>query len=522
MDCKKIYIPDASTSEGKKGIESSQSFVIVGANGSGKSHLGAWIEKNNSNVLRISAQRALSIPDTIIVKDSESSWNNIYYGNENQKNKIYKWNVGKETSTLTNDFGSVLSMLFSEDYTQLRKNKDRIIQTSVPEYLKTIADIVEEIWGIIMPQRKLLFDKFDVKAQLGEETYKGSGMSDGERVCLYLIAQCLLTPNGYIIVIDEPEIHLHMSIMKKLWDEIEKNSPNKTFVYITHNLQFASSRTSATKIWVKSFDGHNKWDLSIIDNGDIPEELLMEVLGTRSPVLFVEGDESSYDIALYQEVFENYHVVACHNCQKVIELTKAFNNERVRSLHSIAVKGIIDHVFLSKEEIESYAKQDIYPIEVSEVENLFLIEPLIKFAAERIGEKPDVIFAKVSDFLFDKLQKEKQEIINAICVKEIRHRLSRFSSGGQQVDKIEEDLNKMVSDIDINAIYSQAESIITGIIARKDYKSMIKFYNNKGLCGQVGGIIGFKKPYPQIILDLLKGENRGEIVTALKEYLPSI
>lgn len=516
MSCKKIFIPDTSTSEGKKEIESSQSFVIVGANGSGKSHLGAWIEKNNKNVLRISAQRALSIPDNINIKDSEASWNKIFYGNETYKDKAHKWSRGKETSTLTYDFESVLSLLFSEDYSQLRRNREEKTQ------LKTIADIVEEIWDKIMPQRQVVFDKFNVLAKHGEETYKAGVMSDGERVCLYLIAQCLLTPDNYAIVIDEPEIHLHLSIMKNLWDEVETHCPNKTFVYITHNLQFAASRTSATKIWVKSFDGHNKWDLSIIDNDDIPEELLMEVLGTRSPVLFVEGEKSSYDFALYQEVFENYHVVACHNCQKVIELTKAFNNERVRSLHSIAVKGIIDHDFLSKEEIESYSKQNIYPIEVSEVENLFLIEPLIKFAAERIGEKPDVIFAKVSDFLFDKLQKEKQEIINAICVKEIRHRLSRFSSGGQQVDTIEEDLNKMVSDIDINAIYSQAESNITGIIARKDYKSMIKFYNNKGLCGQVGGIIGFKKPYPQIILDLLKGENRGEIVTALKEYLPSI
>ena len=47
-------------------IESVQNFVIVGANGSGKSHLGAWIEQQSANgeVLRISAQRALSIPDS--------------------------------------------------------------------------------------------------------------------------------------------------------------------------------------------------------------------------------------------------------------------------------------------------------------------------------------------------------------------------------------------------------------------------------------------------------------------------
>lgn len=49
---KQIVIPiDGQNST----IDSIQNFVIVGANGSGKSHLGAWIETNNKDVLRISA-----------------------------------------------------------------------------------------------------------------------------------------------------------------------------------------------------------------------------------------------------------------------------------------------------------------------------------------------------------------------------------------------------------------------------------------------------------------------------------
>lgn len=59
-------------------IDSIQNFVIVGANGSGKSHLGAWIETNNKDVLRISAQRALSVPDVITFKSEENAWNKIY------------------------------------------------------------------------------------------------------------------------------------------------------------------------------------------------------------------------------------------------------------------------------------------------------------------------------------------------------------------------------------------------------------------------------------------------------------
>ena len=70
--------------------ESVSNFIIIGANGSGKSHLGVWIEENQGediNVLRISAQRALTIPKTIVVKSEEAAWNKIYYGNETEKNK---------------------------------------------------------------------------------------------------------------------------------------------------------------------------------------------------------------------------------------------------------------------------------------------------------------------------------------------------------------------------------------------------------------------------------------------------
>ena len=521
MNSKTIIIPDPVN--GKREIESPQSFVIVGANGSGKSHLGAWIEKYNGNVLRISAQRALSIPDVINIKDRDASWNKIYYGHETSLNKNIKWNNGKETSTLIYDYENVLSMLFSEDYGQLRKNnKDSRIAGSI-EYKETITDIVEGIWQVVMPQRQLELDRFEVKAKYGEELYKAGGMSDGERVCLYLIAQCLLAPDNYIIVIDEPELHLHLSIMKRLWDEIESHCPGKTFVYITHNLDFATNRATAIKIWVKSFNGHDKWELYEIDKDEIiPDELLLEILGTRRPVLFVEGEKNSYDTMLYKEVFENHHVISCHNCQKVIELTKAFNNERVKSLHSYEVKGLIDHDYLSTEEIESYNKQNIYPINVSEVENLFLIEPLIKLAAKQIGENQEDTFAKVSDFLFENMAAHQNNIINAICVKEIRHLLNGFSSEGQSEADIQSDVNNLLSRIDIHEIYNRAKTCVLDIISKKDYKSLIKIYNNKGLCKQVSGLIGFKKPYPQIILNLIKGEKRQEIITAIKEYLPNV
>lgn len=67
--------------------------------------------------------------------------------------------------------------------------------------------------------------------------------------------------------------------------------------------------------------------------------------------------------------------------------------------------GLIDHDFLTEAEKESYLKQNIHTLNVSEVENLFLIEPLIKLAAKQIGNDENEVFQKVSDVLLKKWRK---------------------------------------------------------------------------------------------------------------------
>ena len=72
-----------------------------------------------------------------------------------------------------------------------------------PNRYETIVEKIKMIWNQVLPQRELVLEKFEAKAKYKEELYKAGSMSDGERVCLYLIAQCLITPDDYIIVVDD-------------------------------------------------------------------------------------------------------------------------------------------------------------------------------------------------------------------------------------------------------------------------------------------------------------------------------
>lgn len=296
-------------------IASNHSFVIVGANGSGKSRLGRHIEDtiSNKNAHRISAQRALTIPDFISLKSFEQASDLLLYGTTDkhalqQKHKNYKWGWNGYENKLIDDYENALSSVFALKNIENDKfvedcKKNEAIGSPHPKAPITVIDRIVEIWETIMPHREIIFNDAKVSAKHNGKEYHGKELSDGERVALYLLTQSLSVPDGYVIIIDEPEIHLHKSIMTRLWDKIEEYCPNKTFVYITHDLDFASSRKNATKLWVKGFDGTN-WSINVLPEAEnIPDNLIIEVLGNRKDILFVEGEKGSYDVELYKHIY---------------------------------------------------------------------------------------------------------------------------------------------------------------------------------------------------------------------------
>lgn len=524
-----LYIP----LEGEfKEITSLQNFVIVGANGSGKTRFGACIENcsKNGNVLRISAQRALSLPEIITLKSEEANWNSICYGDEKKKDKHYKWGWD-DSPKMVNDYERVLSAIFArknaenEEYVKDCKVKEKNGEekSAVPDM---ITDIMGTIWDSIFPHRQIEFKDTTVIAKLDSDNkYHAKRMSDGERVAIYLIGLCLIAPAGTKIVIDEPEIHLHKAIMYELWDNIERFCPDKTLVYITHDLDFAASRKEATKIWVKSFDGNGNWNIEILPQDSIiPESLMMEVLGNRKPVLFIEGQRGSYDNQLYPYFYENFNVIPCHDCHNVIEMTKAFNDPTIRHMHNYNVRGLIDRDYMTEEEILAYKESGIFTLDVAEVENLYLAEGIVRLVANHQILDEDSVFSNLKDFLFEEFSKEYDLQLISMCTKEIRHRMGCFTKPHDNtLEALVLKKDELVQSIDVTKIYENCKRSIDDIIERKDYNELLKRYNRKSLHNRVSQFFNLgKNEYPNLVLRLLKTPNRNHIISALRPYMPNI
>ncbi|MEO7557985.1 MAG: ABC transporter ATP-binding protein, partial [Gammaproteobacteria bacterium] len=77
----KLLLPKASGSTTE--VTSNQSILLIGANGSGKTRLGTWIEMTSPQsklVHRLSAQKSLSMPDTTTPVSIERAERDLLFG----------------------------------------------------------------------------------------------------------------------------------------------------------------------------------------------------------------------------------------------------------------------------------------------------------------------------------------------------------------------------------------------------------------------------------------------------------
>lgn len=517
-------------------LTESNAVIIIGANGAGKSKLGAWMELQDfAGVHRVGAQRSLNFGDSIPLKSYSEAENIVFYGTNDEtriqvNDKGFRWEWGKSyTTKLLDDFGNVLAALLALQNNEIASYFDLCRKAEQENHEKpstpqTVLDKMMQIWKDVLPQRDIVVDDskfFSSFIRNGVETkYSANQMSDGERAVLYLAAQVLCVPPGKTMIIDEPEIHLHRSIMNRLWKALEHNRPDCLFIYITHDTQFAAAHSYADKIWIKEYDGRN-WKLEKLTGNDLPEELVLDILGSRKNVLFVEGERNSYDTQLYTELYPDFLIIPCGSCTQVIARTKAFCNNP--SLHDCEVYGIIDRDFRSEYEIEKYKDDHIFTINVAEVENLFIVEELIRLMAAHMGKEPDNVFEAIKRYVID--DRFARQINGQICegaVAEIKYKLMCAEISKKNDEEAKASLDAVLAGIDYETIKQEQEAKFQAVLQSRSYADTIKVFNKKSVVSSIGHFLGINdKEYCSTVIALLHGEKHDAIVSAIAPYLPT-
>lgn len=525
----KYILPDQNNNPDEKETNY-QSMIIIGANGSGKSRLGAWIEQNSlDKTHRISAQRSLTFNKYINLKSYEAAMNLLTYGSETPlRDHRQRWEYDGEKynpmTSMLRDYENVLSALIAMQTKQQDEFiKDCKLKESLEkkhdEVPEMVFDKLKRIWNTVFSHRTIDIKDGKVIGILKDFEYEGRAMSDGERVALYLIAQCLCVPEDKIIIIDEPEIHLHRSIMDKLWTSIEAEREDCFFIYITHDTQFAATHKNSEKLWIKNYDGTN-WNFEEIKDSNLPEQLLLDILGNRKPVLFVEGTSDSYDTKLYSEIYKNYYVIPCGSCSSVISQTKSMKmNEQ---LHNFKCYGIIDRDYRDDYEIDAYKEDNIFTLEVAEVENLFLTEELLKVINNILEFNDNSQIERIKKYIIE--ERFAKEINKQICeaiVSELKFKLNTASISKVNEEKAKETLDKAFKKISYDNIKTKQTEKFNKILDSHVYKDILKVFNCKSLSMSIGHFLGINnKEYQNFILRKIRGEKANDIINAIIPYLP--
>jgi hypothetical protein len=524
----------ASSTAGTVNIESGQSIVIVGANGSGKTRLGTWIEfksKLKEVVHRISAQKSLTMPEYSSTSPLERAETEIRFGywdfaqirtNFDHYKTTQRWGQNPNTFLL-NDFEKLMVYLFSERFetsnTYLQASQASSDKVPPPQ---TKLDIIKRVWELILPHRELEITAGKIQTRVkGGDTphYSASEMSDGERVIFYLIGQALAAAKDGVIIVDEPELHLHKSIQTWLWREVQTARPDCLFVYMTHDVDFAASLTEAKKIWLKSFDGQLwEWEEAPSIEG-FPEELLLQILGSRRPILFIEGESGSYDVALFRELYPDYAVISRGSCSQVILATQALR-EAIQ-FHHLEAHGIIDRDRRNSEQITSLKSKGIEVINVAEIENLFCVPEVLKLVAEQQGFPSDEKFEKAKSFVFRALQKELEVQISLHVADEIKFRLNIFDTKKRGASELRAELESRVTDVDVEGIYTEVKSRFDNVIQRQDYIGALALFNRKGLAVQLSDIFEIKN-LPAYVLRMMQSSKSNAWIQSLNSYIPKL
>ncbi len=489
-------------------VISANSLVVIGTNGAGKSSFGrALLTRYADRALKISGLHALFITGQPDEHTPSDEWMPLQM-------------LIKERLLLPRitEYEKMILRLQREEFEAAVNYKEACKLNAGLEPPATKIDVIQQIWEQMFPHNRLIRKSGFIELTSAERScnsYTAGRMRDSEKLVFYLIAAGLYAPANALLVIEEPETLLHSSIKNLLWDKIEELRPDCTFVYLTHDIDFALARRSCNRLWIRSYDAdHQIWDYELIENNkSLPEELYMEVLGSRKPILFIEGtDNNSIDNRLYSLVFPDYMVKPMGGCQKVIETTKAFG--QLKDFHMLESMGIVDRDRRTEGEIRYLNEQHIFVPSVAEVENLLMLEDVIKSVAGRLMKNPDEIFRQVKENVIRLFEKDLEDQVILHAKHQVKKKLEmalncKIHSFEQLNDQVEEIHER----IRVEDIYSQIKTSFQMYIETADYNNILRVYNQKGmlpqsrvcqLCG-----ISTKEHYLDFVLSILR-ENKAE------------
>ena len=191
----------------------------------------------------------------------------------------------------------------------------------------------------------------------------------------------------------------------------------------------------------------------------------------------------------------------------MIETTRAFGE--MKYFHHLESKGIVDRDRRTAREIRTLREKNIYVPDVAEVENLLMLETVIRTVARRMMQDEEVVFETVKQNVISQFEKD----IESQALLHTRHRLRRqiehmIDRRLETIDELDVHVRTLTEGIGARRLYKDICQEFRQYVEEKDYTSILRVYNKKGMLPQsrVTQLCGLsnKDKYLSFILSVLK------------------
>ena len=515
-------------------LDAGHSTIFVGANGAGKTRLGVSIENQvpDAKIRRVAAHRSLVMPDQLSSMSYDRALRALEtgYPDVGGLKSAHRYQQKPEV-VLLSDYDYLLQALFAQQNREAVEHLEKHTSNRNQEPPVTVLSKLKNIWERLLPHRKLRLLEMSIEVMLvgapADSNYPGSQMSDGERVIFYLIGHCLITPADSVIIIDEPELHIHKAILGKLWDFIEAARKDCSFVYITHDLDFLVSRPTAAKFVVRSYSPTSNWELEPVPSGiEIPDRVISELIGSRQPVLFVEGNRESIDATIYRSIYADFLVQPIGSCDAVIHAAATFS--RNTQLHRVGnVSGCVDGDAREQEEITSLRSRHIYVLPVAELENALLLPSVFQHLAGALHFNDSEIDAHqngLTDIIMEQALSDLEAASVRYAVRRLDAELKKLASSARTITDLATRFSASIAGINIEGMANSYKSKLEIFIGARNLQGVLSIYDNKGLLSIAAQQLGVKGrgDLVEFAGRLLAGDAGVPLLLALKEALPQI
>jgi energy-coupling factor transporter ATP-binding protein EcfA2 len=359
--------------------------VVIGPNGSGKTRQTRQINVAVP-IEYINALRNTRVAPELPAVGVDTARQN--FTSQKNQSRTQHWELASEFDYMLSQLLAQQSMAAIE-FTR-RFQKDPAL-AGTPE--ETPLTKVERLWEQVFPGRELHWRDWKPlirnRSSGTEIEYSGNQMSDGEKAALYLAGRVFSAEAG-VLVVDEPETHFHSLLAVRLWNALEAARPDIRFVYVTHDLTFALSRSNARFVLASPTAGLRSIDVEATLPTDVTEALLgsASLSFYASRVVFCEGDATSVDSQVYGAWFHGPDTVVrpVGDCQRVIRCVDAVANSGIAS--ALTPLGLIDRDY-HPEAFTSSLPSGASALKVHEVESLLCLPDLVAAVCAHVAQPFD-------------------------------------------------------------------------------------------------------------------------------------